>query len=93
MFDLSLSEIFLVLVAVIIFVKPEDLPEILRFCGKMVGKVKAYIKEITDVINNDESLNTKPLKADDGNYYPAYDVKKAFKDTEKKQADIKQEDE
>lgn len=91
MFDLGLSEIILILLALIIFVKPEDLPEILRFCGKMVGRIKAYISDITDLINNDESLNTRQLKADDGNYYPAYDVKKAFKEVDKKPTELERQ--
>lgn len=36
MFGFSLAELFLVLLAILIFIKPQDLPEIARFIGKAI---------------------------------------------------------
>jgi Tat protein translocase TatB subunit len=75
MFDLSFSEILVVLVGIIIFIKPEDLPEIARFCGKFFGKIKNYYDEIIHTISH-EIEDTKEIKGDDGKLYKAYDVEK-----------------
>lgn len=73
MFDLSLSEILLVLLAIIILCKPEDLPEIMKTLGKFYGKIKVYTNEILDAFNEPK---IKQIKGDDGKFYEAYDIKK-----------------
>lgn len=73
MFDLSFSEILLVILAAVIFLKPEDVPAIMRKIGIIFGKVKAYTNEIMQAF---EDPYDKKVKGDDGNYYEAYDVNK-----------------
>jgi len=51
MFGISLPEILLILVVVIIFVRPEDLPRFLRSAGRFYGKAKRMYKEIIGVTN------------------------------------------
>lgn len=45
MFDISWSEIAIVLVLAIIFINPKDLPEIMRVAGKFIGRIKRMGKE------------------------------------------------
>ena len=51
MFGISLPEIILILVVVIIFVRPEDLPKFLRSAGRFYGKAKRMYKEIIGITN------------------------------------------
>jgi Sec-independent protein translocase protein TatA len=90
MFSLSLWEIVLVIAAIIIFLKPEDVPSFLRKCGKAIGKVKNFAGEVSDMLNMDlddesDNKNSKKLTkttilGQDGNYYEAYDVKEIYPD-------------
>lgn len=75
MFGFSFSEFALVAVVAFIFIKPEDLPEIMRTIGKFAGKLKAYSREITDLFDDNkvESKITKVL-GDDGKFHVAFDV-------------------
>ncbi|HCR86121.1 MAG TPA: hypothetical protein DIV86_05530, partial [Alphaproteobacteria bacterium] len=57
--------------------KPEDIPDILRFVGKIFGKIKSYTNEIISAF---EEPYQKKVKGDDGNYYEAYDVEKILPD-------------
>jgi Sec-independent protein translocase protein TatA len=45
MLGLSLHEALVLLVAVILFVRPEDLPRFVRTIGKFYGKVQQYVYE------------------------------------------------
>ena len=51
MFGISLPEVMLILVIIIIFVRPEDLPKFLRSAGRFYGKAKRMYKEIIGVTN------------------------------------------
>jgi sec-independent protein translocase protein TatB len=75
MFGFSFSEFALVAVVAFIFIKPEDLPEIMRTIGKFAGKLKTYSREITDLFDDKkaESKITKVL-GDDGKFHVAFDV-------------------
>ncbi len=46
MFGFSLAELFLVLLIAIIFIKPQDLPEIAHFVGRLYYKARKLIDEI-----------------------------------------------
>lgn len=75
MFEFSLSELLLIAVAVLIFIKPEDLPKMLRSLGKIAGKIRAYSNEITALFD-EKKLNDSITKVmgDDGKMHIAYDV-------------------
>ena len=45
MFGIGISELLLILLAVIILIRPEDLPKFVRTVGKLYGKVKHYYNE------------------------------------------------
>lgn len=45
MFGIGLSEILIILLAIIILIRPEDLPKFVRTVGKLYGKLKHYYNE------------------------------------------------
>ena len=51
MFDIGFIEWFAILLCVILFVKPEDLPELFRFLGKMYGQVMRVSRVFLDELN------------------------------------------
>ena len=51
MFGISLPEVILILIVVIVFVRPEDLPKFLRSAGRLYGKAKRMYKEVIGVTN------------------------------------------
>lgn len=80
MFDISIWELFIVVVAGIIFIKPEDLPEILRQCGKFYRKMKKMMHEFTSILEEEEQT-IKPrnkILGLDGKLHDAYDVEEVF---------------
>jgi Sec-independent protein translocase protein TatA len=93
MLDLSFWEIFVIAMACLIFLKPEDIPGILREGGKLFRKLKKTMNEFTSSINLDEDKNAvKPrskILGLDGKHHDAYDVKEVFKED----IEIKPEDE
>lgn len=48
MFGLSFSEILMVLFLIIVFVKPEDLPKLMRKAGHIYGQFKQIYYEFID---------------------------------------------
>lgn len=64
MFGFSLAELLVVFLVALLFIKPDDLPEIARFAGKMVFKgkkalndLKKYFKEVEQDLGIDEIKN------------------------------------
>ena len=43
MFGFSLAEFILVIIVAIIFIKPQDLPELARMLGKIVAEIKMKV--------------------------------------------------
>ena len=52
MFGFSLAELFLVLLVVLIFIKPQDLPEIARFVGKAIFHGKRLYQQVKDSLTH-----------------------------------------
>jgi sec-independent protein translocase protein TatB len=48
MFDFSSGELLLIAVAVLIFIKPKDLPAVLRAVGQWTGKIRRMAGEFQD---------------------------------------------
>ena len=46
MFGFSLAELIIVFLAIIIFIKPADLPELAHLCGKMFYRAKRFYNEL-----------------------------------------------
>ena len=64
MFGFSLAELLVVFLVALLFIKPDDLPEIARFAGKMVFKgkkalndLKKYFKDVEQDLGIDELKN------------------------------------
>lgn len=55
MFGFSLAELIVVLLVILIFVKPTDLPEIAHFLGKVFYRVKHFYYEIKSSLKSMES--------------------------------------
>jgi Sec-independent protein translocase protein TatA len=49
MFGIGFSEIIIVFLAVIVFVRPNDLPKFLRMAGRLYGKAKKAYNELVVV--------------------------------------------
>jgi len=93
MLDLSFWEIFLVMVACIIFLKPEDIPEILKQTGKFFKKIKNLTAEIASIFDIEDKKPVYPknkVLGLDGEYHDAYDVSEVFPKTETLDEDGKQ---
>jgi len=61
MLGFSFAELLVVIIVVIIFIKPDDMPEIARFIGKLIyhgkhniNKIKKHLKEIEKEIGIDK---------------------------------------
>jgi Sec-independent protein translocase protein TatA len=46
MFGFSLAELIIVLLAIIIFVKPKDLPEVAHFLGRCYYRIRKFFNEV-----------------------------------------------
>jgi Sec-independent protein translocase protein TatA len=71
MLGIGYSELFIIAFAIILFVKPEDIPKVFRFLGKIAGKARAAYNEALSI--KDQIVNEIDSAADftDGNKDPA----------------------
>jgi sec-independent protein translocase protein TatB len=78
MFDLGMAEMLIVTVVAFLVVKPEELPELLRSFGKMMGKVRNMSKEfknaLDDAVNETGVKDITTIIGDDGTEYETYAV-------------------
>jgi Sec-independent protein translocase protein TatA len=65
MFGLGLWEIVIILVAVIIFIRPRDLPTFLRNLGKMYRRITNLYKNMSETMKNFEAEIRKSADAAD----------------------------
>ena len=84
MFGFSLAELFLVLLAILIFIKPQDLPEIARFVGKSIyhGK-KLYQKLKNSLTDLEKEFELDSLR---------HEVNQAIASEKLKHEDVEEED-
>ena len=88
MFDFSFAEILLIVAAVVIFIKPKDLPVIIKAFAKFVLHIRGFINEIKQTfddiaresgvhdIKKELDAEMRLIKGDDGNMYESYHVPK-----------------
>jgi len=63
MFGFSLAELFLVLLVILIFVKPQDLPELARYAGKAIYHGKKFYQKIKNSLTElEKELEIQNLK-------------------------------
>lgn len=85
MFDISLTEILLVLVVAVIFLGPEEIPRIVKMLAKLMRSLRyisGEVKRVVDEVINTEDVNAlgrsssprKFILDDQGNYREIYDI-------------------
>ena len=86
MFDLSLGEIMLVVVAAVIFIGPKELPVVIKALAGAMQSIRSLMNELRGVFDDlaKESGFTETkqalekevrmIKGDDGQYYESYDM-------------------
>jgi Tat protein translocase TatB subunit len=95
MFDVSLTELFLVVVAAVIFIGPKELPTVVRAVARGLKALRALtkdvrkafdalveesgVKETADTFNAEIRL----IKGDDGQFYESYELSKLPTDRER----------
>jgi len=60
MFDISFSELLLVILAVILFISPKNIRSIARASGRMLKKSKSFMEDIKEEIEREDKF--KELK-------------------------------
>ncbi len=65
MFDLSWTELAVIIVIAVLVIKPEDLPEILKGASNIIKKIKNAGVEVRNFF--DESLKEAGLKEEENN--------------------------
>lgn len=93
MFNLSWSEIFIILIVALIFIGPEELPSIIRTIRGFIRKIKSLSNELTSSLNEFEQQHNlkdevEQLNSDirtiidlEGNPQEAYDISDIMQDT------------
>jgi Sec-independent protein translocase protein TatA len=61
MFGLGIWELVIIIIVVVLFVKPEDLPKFFRKVGKLYGELKRYNDEILVKFRTIDQQVKKPL--------------------------------
>ncbi|MEZ5690979.1 MAG: hypothetical protein R3D71_04860 [Rickettsiales bacterium] len=86
MFDLSISEILLVAIIGIVFIKAEDLPVVMKSVVSAIRKLRSFADEIRRTFSEisreagiedmEKEINAdiKMIKGDDGKYYESYSI-------------------
>lgn len=74
MFDIGFLELLLVGVAALIFVRAEDWPKMLRFCGRAAGECRRIWRDVTGEIQQISKETSSTITGLDGKEYIAYDV-------------------
>lgn len=77
MFDISLAELFLIVVVAVVFIGPKELPQVIRAIAKALRVLKGFTKEIRkgfDDLAEEAGIadDIRMIKGDDGNWYEAY---------------------
>ncbi len=63
MFGISFFELIVFLIIALLFVKPQDLPEIVRFCGRMIYRGKKMLRSFKDSLAEiSDDLGVEDLK-------------------------------
>lgn len=95
MFDLSLAEILLIIVVIVVFIQPKDLPVIVKAVARFVKTIRDFTSDLkqafediskeTGVGDIKETLEAeiRLIEGDDGKMYESYHVPPAKKELKK----------
>jgi Sec-independent protein translocase protein TatA len=65
MFGFSLAELIVIILVILMFIKPQDLPEIAHFVGKSFFKIKRFYEELKNSFKDLENeFGLKDLKSE-----------------------------
>lgn len=57
MFDISFAELVTILVIILLFISPKNLPVLARATGKLAQKIKNFIGEIKSELDREENFH------------------------------------
>jgi len=56
MFGIGFWELFVIFVLLVIFIKPEEIPKVIRQAGKVIAQIRSFYINITEVFNNIDKM-------------------------------------
>ncbi len=82
MLDFSFSELLLVVVVAVVFLRPKDVPVVVRACAKIMAQFKALTAELRGAFDDlaresgveQVKKEMRVITGDDGKPYEAYDL-------------------
>jgi|CXWL01.1.fsa_nt_gi Tat protein translocase TatB subunit len=95
MFDLSLAEILLVVVVIVVFIQPKDLPVVVKAIAKFIKTIRDFSNDIRKAFDDiakeagiddvKETLDAEMrlIKGDDGKMYESYHIPPPEKNVKK----------
>ena len=97
MFGISLTEFIVIIIVAMVFIKPDDIPSIIKTSKTILKKFTAIKKEYSHTINNlqqelgfdDEEQDYNFIIDDNGKPHMAYDIKDLKDDQLSKKAQQK----
>lgn len=86
MFDLSLTELALIVVVAVVFIGPKELPAVIRAIAKAMKNLRGLARDIrgafddlakesgVKAITDEFESDVRMIKGDDGKWYESYDL-------------------
>ena len=65
MIDFAWSEFLFIAALALILIGPKELPTVLRYVGRMVGKVRALAKELSSQLDLNAPIDSKDAESQD----------------------------
>lgn len=86
MFDISLLEIVVVMVVLLLVLRPEDIPGVMRGIGRTLRVIKSYVNDITSLFDDEKRAIRSEydgivdeIQDADGTSIPLYDTDSSSK--------------
>lgn len=85
MFDVSFTELLLVVIAAVVFIRPSDIPSVVNAVAKALKSVRGFVDEVKSTFYDigkeagidgiyEDLESVEMIKGDDGKYYEAYKI-------------------
>jgi sec-independent protein translocase protein TatB len=65
MIDFAWSEFLFIALLALILIGPKELPTVLRYIGRMVGKARAFTKEFSSQLELETHMDSKDADSED----------------------------
>ncbi len=104
MFDVSFGELVLLMLVAVIFIRPKDVPVVIRSVAMVIKYFRdlgAEIKQVFDDIAKEAGVDDikskldaeiELIKGDDGKFYESYKMPDILPDNNKDNHDVKKDD-